>query len=207
MSRRRHYFGAKKLPTVNPVIRQMFTSACWPAALRPLDSPIKDTIRCSLITARENRNMRVCCFLLPASSGLPSGSRLGGFPESMLERSIRGAVARHGTLGSKRGPGRDQAPKTRTGKGKSGVGFLASAIVLFSSTLVVAQDYRGTAEQRASCMPDAFRLCASYIPDATKVEMCLRQRKSELSEACRSVFEENADSVVSRVRNESWRTN
>jgi len=32
----------------------------------------------------------------------------------------------------------------------------------------------------------AFRLCLSYIPDATNVEACLRQRKSDLSDACRS---------------------
>jgi hypothetical protein len=28
-----------------------------------------------------------------------------------------------------------------------------------------AQENRGTPEQRAACAPDAFRLCAGYIPD------------------------------------------
>lgn len=55
-----------------------------------------------------------------------------------------------------------------------------------------AQEDRGTPEQRAACAPDAFRLCASYIPDATNVEACLRQRKSDLSEGCRAVFEHAA---------------
>ena len=41
-------------------------------------------------------------------------------------------------------------------------------------------------------MPDAFRLCAGYIPDPTRVEHCLRQNKSDLSDACRSVFEQSA---------------
>jgi hypothetical protein len=36
-------------------------------------------------------------------------------------------------------------------------------------------------EQRAACAPDAFRLCAGYIPDPTRVEECLRQNKSDLS--------------------------
>jgi hypothetical protein len=31
----------------------------------------------------------------------------------------------------------------------------------------------------------AFRLCAGYIPDPTRVEQCLRQSKPDLSDACR----------------------
>jgi len=57
------------------------------------------------------------------------------------------------------------------------------------NTAAFAED-RGTPEQRAACTPDAFRLCSSYIPDADKVEGCLRQRKPDLSVACRSVFEQ-----------------
>jgi hypothetical protein len=59
---------------------------------------------------------------------------------------------------------------------------------LFANGTVLAQENRGTPEQRAACAPDAFRLCASYIPDAENVEACLRQRKSDLSDACRAVF-------------------
>jgi hypothetical protein len=58
-----------------------------------------------------------------------------------------------------------------------------------------AQEDRGTAEQRAACTSDAFRLCAGYIPDPTNVEACLRQRKSDLNEACRAVFD-HADAAV-----------
>ena len=54
-----------------------------------------------------------------------------------------------------------------------------------------AQENRGTPEQRAACAPDAFRLCSAYIPDATRVELCLRQNKSALSDACRSVFSQS----------------
>ncbi|MBR0825698.1 hypothetical protein JQ596_09120 [Bradyrhizobium manausense] len=65
-------------------------------------------------------------------------------------------------------------------------------VALSANGIVLAQENRGTAEQRAACAPDAFRLCASYIPDATNVEACLRQRKSDLSDACRAVFEQAA---------------
>ena len=37
-------------------------------------------------------------------------------------------------------------------------------------TTASAQENSGTSEQRAACSPDAFRLCNSYIPDATMVE-------------------------------------
>jgi hypothetical protein len=63
---------------------------------------------------------------------------------------------------------------------------------LFANGTVLAQEDRGTAEQRAACAPDAFRLCASYIPDAENVEACLRQRKSNLSDACRAIFDHAA---------------
>ena len=70
--------------------------------------------------------------------------------------------------------------------------FVVIVAASFGNAFAVAQENRGTPEQRAACAPDAFRLCASYIPDATNVETCLRQRKSDLSDACRSVFEHAA---------------
>ncbi len=72
--------------------------------------------------------------------------------------------------------------------------------LLLCATTASAQDNRGTPEQRATCAPDAFRLCSSYIPDPTKVEHCLRQNKSDLSDACRSVFEQSAGQVASRSK-------
>ena len=66
------------------------------------------------------------------------------------------------------------------------------------TTAAFAQEIRGTSEQRAACTPDAFRLCASYIPDPSKVERCLRQNRSDLSDACRSVFEQGAGPLASR---------
>jgi hypothetical protein len=70
---------------------------------------------------------------------------------------------------------------------------------LFANGTAFAQEDRGTAEQRAACAPDAFRLCMSYIPDATNVEACLRQRKSELGDACRAVFDHAAGAASVRT--------
>jgi len=70
-------------------------------------------------------------------------------------------------------------------------------VTFFWTTIALAQDYRGTSNQRMSCTPDAFRLCASYIPDGGKVENCLRQNVSNLSPACRSVFGQGIRSAVS----------
>ena len=66
---------------------------------------------------------------------------------------------------------------------------IALLMVALCSAAVQAQENCGTAEQRAACAPDALRLCLTSIPDANKVEKCLRQRKSDLSSRCRSVFE------------------
>ena len=79
---------------------------------------------------------------------------------------------------------------------KSRFGFSLTMLTVMCSTAAFAQDYQGTSQQRAACTSDAFRLCASYIPDVTKVETCLRTRKSDLSAACRSVFSQNSASVV-----------
>ena len=62
-------------------------------------------------------------------------------------------------------------------------------LIALGTGTAFAQEDRGTAKQRAACTPDAFRLCAGYIPDAANVEACLRQNKSNLSDACRAVFD------------------
>lgn len=68
--------------------------------------------------------------------------------------------------------------------------LIAAAATLLCATSASAQENQGTPEQRAACTSDAFRLCSSYIPDATRVETCLRQNKSVLSNACRSAFDQ-----------------
>ena len=77
---------------------------------------------------------------------------------------------------------------------------VVAAATFLCATSAFAQENHGTPEQRAACAPDAFRLCCSYIPGATKVETCLRQNKSDLSNACRSVFEQGTGPVASKSR-------
>jgi hypothetical protein len=77
---------------------------------------------------------------------------------------------------------------------------IALVAALLCGTTASAQENRGTPEQRAACAPDAFRLCAGYIPDPNRVEHCLTQNKSDLSDACRLVFEQSARLVASRSK-------
>jgi hypothetical protein len=83
---------------------------------------------------------------------------------------------------------------------KTGRRSIALVAAVLCATAASAQENRGTPEQRAACAPDAFRLCAGYIPDPTRVEQCLRQSKLDLSEACRLVFEQSAGPVASRSK-------
>lgn len=57
--------------------------------------------------------------------------------------------------------------------------------LLLAATPAAAQ---GTAQERSSCMGDAFRFCAADIPDVPKIEACLESKQSELSPACRAEF-------------------
>lgn len=76
-------------------------------------------------------------------------------------------------------------------KPKYAIVLAALVAACVCETVAVAQERTmGTAEQQAACTPDAFRLCGSYIPDPTKVEACLRQNETDLTAACRSVFEQ-----------------
>jgi hypothetical protein len=54
----------------------------------------------------------------------------------------------------------------------------------------------GTAEQRAACTPDAFRLCSSEIPNVDRVVACLVQHKANLSKPCQAVFNSSAASAA-----------
>ncbi|HEY0330761.1 MAG TPA: hypothetical protein VGC77_16885 [Rhodopseudomonas sp.] len=67
----------------------------------------------------------------------------------------------------------------------------ATRMILVAASLSLAAPafaQEGTEAQRDVCMPDAFRLCSSAIPDAARVESCLRNAGSRLSSACYAVF-------------------
>jgi hypothetical protein len=56
----------------------------------------------------------------------------------------------------------------------------------------------GTAEQRATCTPDVFRLCRSEIPNVERVIVCLKQNKPNLSKPCQAVMNSPVANARSR---------
>jgi hypothetical protein len=71
----------------------------------------------------------------------------------------------------------------------SAVHSLALAALLLAGSPALAEDYRGTEQQRVACTPDVFRLCSWEIPNVDRIIACLRREKSQLSPGCRQVFE------------------
>ena len=51
----------------------------------------------------------------------------------------------------------------------------------------IAQD-QGTADERQACEPDVNRLCSEFIPDRSKIILCLNQKVRQLNPACRNVI-------------------
>ena len=51
------------------------------------------------------------------------------------------------------------------------------------------QRYSVTAEERAACTPDVFRLCRSEIPSVKGIVACMKRERPNLSAACATVFD------------------
>lgn len=68
-----------------------------------------------------------------------------------------------------------------------GLGVLVLAASLISFTVESSAEV-ATAEQRAACTPDAFRLCASHIPNIPAITSCMKKNRENLSPACKAVF-------------------
>jgi hypothetical protein len=65
---------------------------------------------------------------------------------------------------------------------------IAIAALVIAPGFVAPVWSQGTAQQRAACTPDVFRLCSEFIPDPDRITACLASRQQELSESCASVF-------------------
>jgi hypothetical protein len=50
-----------------------------------------------------------------------------------------------------------------------------------------AQAY--TPEQQQMCTGDAMRLCSSEIPDVDRITACMVQKRAQLSDGCKAVFQ------------------
>lgn len=63
--------------------------------------------------------------------------------------------------------------------------ILALPFLFLTTPAAFAQ---GTPEQRAACQDDAYKFCPYDVPDAEKVEACLRKYIRSISAACRAQF-------------------
>ena len=70
-----------------------------------------------------------------------------------------------------------------------------AASVAISLTSFTAHAFEATAEQRRACTPDAFRLCSAHIPNVEAITACMTAKKSELSPACKVVFDKATSST------------
>src|SRR5688500_2543029 len=77
------------------------------------------------------------------------------------------------------------------------------ASVAISMTAFAAHATEATAEQRRACMPDAFRLCSSHIPNIPAITTCMRANKSKLSPECRVVFDKSDKPATVASRKET----
>ena len=80
---------------------------------------------------------------------------------------------------------------------------LTVAIVLTAGTFATSVFALGTADERAACTPDVFRLCSSEIPSVSAIIACLKKEKAKLSPACRAAFNPPAGSTTTASRTRS----
>ncbi len=73
-------------------------------------------------------------------------------------------------------------------------------IALAACTVTTASYALGSAEQRAACTPDVFRLCSAEIPNVSNIIACMKAKKSSLSPACRAVFDDRVSTKTASER-------
>lgn len=69
-----------------------------------------------------------------------------------------------------------------------GLGIAAGVAFSLFAMIGASHAVEATAQQRAACTPDAFRLCSSEIPSIPAVTACMIKNKSNLSAGCKAVF-------------------
>jgi hypothetical protein len=66
------------------------------------------------------------------------------------------------------------------------LGTAVLATLLASSSGAFAE---GTAEQRAACTGDVFRLCSGEIPNVSRIVACMKVNYSRLSPGCKAAVQ------------------
>jgi len=83
-----------------------------------------------------------------------------------------------------------------SGTGRFGVRRVAILTLLVvgsaNASAQESSEYRGTQDQRMACIGDVFRLCSDEIPDVNRIVSCLVRERSQLTIACRAVFDQGA---------------
>ena len=68
-------------------------------------------------------------------------------------------------------------------------GVFAAALVIGVLAGLPLSAARAESEQdREACTPDVHKLCGQFIPDRDAIIGCLKQKKKQLSPACRTVM-------------------
>jgi hypothetical protein len=65
--------------------------------------------------------------------------------------------------------------------------MLIATTIALAALSTAAQAH--TPEQEQMCTGDAMRLCSSEIPDVERVTACMVQKRAQLSDGCKAVFQ------------------
>lgn len=81
-----------------------------------------------------------------------------------------------------------------TAKTKLGsIALVAFVLTGMSDTAFASFVMKASAEQRAACTSDVFRLCKAEIPNVSKIISCLKKETANLSPLCQTVFADQAE--------------
>ena len=67
------------------------------------------------------------------------------------------------------------------------------------ATLSPTSSFAFSAEAQQMCTGDAFRLCASEIPNIPAITACMVKHKADLSTGCRAVMDKEAAKASNKV--------
>jgi hypothetical protein len=62
-------------------------------------------------------------------------------------------------------------------------------VTTFTLAALGTASHAHTPEQEQMCTGDAMRLCSSEIPDVERVTACMVQKRAQLSDGCKAVFQ------------------
>jgi hypothetical protein len=65
--------------------------------------------------------------------------------------------------------------------------LILACFLMLAPVAALAQN-QGTSDERQACEPDVNRLCSQFIPDRSKIIICLNQKVRQLNPACQSVI-------------------